>query len=255
MKPNLNRLKFYAILVIDHYRELMHSDRLIILFIKAPLPGSVKSRLAAGIGPEAAAHLYRRFILDTVDVLVETGYGVRICYFPPDAAGLVAEMVGREWALLPQAGADLGERMANAFHDVFSAGYERAVLVGSDIPELNHAIITEAFDALERNDAVLGPAADGGYYLIGFRKESMAPGAFHGIAWSTAAVFEETKRILEAESLRVHVLPMLHDMDSAEDLKAFWERNRCGNRTSRALEYIEKHQKALLQNCRRCEES
>src|SRR5512143_2826443 len=116
--------------------ERIHSDQVVILFIKAPLPGSVKSRLATGLGPDVAADLYRRLILDSVDTLAATGYSVRIHYSPPEAKGLVAELLGQERPLLAQVGADLGEKMENAFYDAFSAGYERAILVGSDIPEL-----------------------------------------------------------------------------------------------------------------------
>ncbi len=226
--------------------ERMHTDQVDILFIKAPLPGLVKSRLAAGLGPDVAADLYRRLILDSIDTLAATGYSVRIHYSPPEAAGLVAELLGRERPFLAQTGADLGEKMENALYDAFSAGYERAILVGSDIPELTGSIINEALDALEGHDAVLGPAADGGSYLIGFRRETMLPCAFHGIAWSTSAVFGETMKIMRAKALRVYVLPQLHDLDSAADLEAFWKRNRNGLRRSRALEYIEKHRKALF---------
>ncbi len=233
----------------------MHSDQVVILFIKAPLPGGVKSRLAAVLGPDVAADLYRRLILDSVDTLAATGYSVRIHYSPPEAAGLVAELLGRERQLLAQSGADLGNKMENAFYDAFSAGYERAILVGSDIPELTGTIINEAFDALEGHDAVLGPAADGGYYLIGFRRETMRSDAFHGVVWSTSAVFGETMKIMRAKALQVHVLPQLNDLDSAADLEAFWERNKNELRRSRALEYIEKHQKELLlHNRRHCEE-
>ncbi len=227
----------------------MHSDRLCILFIKAPLPGTVKSRLAAAIGSEAAADLYRMLVLDAVDMLAGTGHDVRIYYAPPEASILVAEMLGRDRPLLPQSGNDLGEKMENALRDAFSLGCDRAILVGSDIPELSAAIIDQAFAALERNDTVLGPASDGGYYLIGFRKNSLLPDVFRGIAWSTPSVFEETMKVMHSKSLRVHVLPGLHDVDTAADLKEFWERSRqAGRMSSRVLKYLEQNQNALFRN-------
>ncbi len=231
----------------NHAEGAMQSRPLIILFLKAPIPGNVKSRLAAGIGQEAALELYRLLVLDTVDVLSRTVFPVRIYFSPPEAADAVAALLGKDRGCAPQTGADLGERMANALHDAFSRGHTHAVLVGSDIPELTPAIITEALDSLERNEAALGPAEDGGYYLIGFRSGAMLPAVFHGRAWSTSTVFEETARIMREKSLRVHMLPRLHDLDSAADLKDLWERDRnAKNRKSRVLEYIEKHRNSLF---------
>ena len=224
----------------------MHADRLILLFLKAPLPGNVKSRLAAGIGEEAALGLYRMLVLDAVEMLGETNYPAHYYYSPADAGEAITSLLGAGRVLRPQAGADLGSRMEHAFHDAFAEGFSRVVLVGSDLPELDPLIISEAFDALEQEDAVLGPAADGGYYLIGFRKETMLSDVFHGIAWSTPTVFEETMKTMHANALRVHVLPQLHDLDTAVDLKAFWERNRTGSRRSRFVQYIEKHRKTLF---------
>jgi rSAM/selenodomain-associated transferase 1 len=224
----------------------MRSDQLIILFIKAPLPGDVKSRLAAGIGEEAALGLYRMLVLDAVEMLGETNSPVHYYYSPAHAGEAISSLVGADRVLRPQAGADLGSRMEHAFRDAFAEGFSRVVLVGSDLPELEPMIISEAFDALKQEDAVLGPAADGGYYLIGFRRETILSGVFHGIAWSTPTVFEETMKTMHANALRVHVLPQLHDLDTAADLKALWERNRNGIRKSRAWEYIERHQKTLF---------
>ena len=224
----------------------MHSNSVAILFIKAPLPGMAKSRLAAGIGAQAAADLYRLFILDAVDMLGRTSCAVRIYFSPADAADVIAEIAGRKHPLLPQAGDDLGQKMENAFLDAFSSGYERAVLVGSDIPELSHTVIAAAFDALDRNDAVLGPAADGGYYLVGFRKDSLLPDVFRGIPWSTSEVFDLTVGILQAKHLGVHLLPRLGDVDSLSDLKAFRQRSRHAGLKSRATEYLEKNRKFLF---------
>jgi rSAM/selenodomain-associated transferase 1 len=225
----------------------MHPDRLVILFIKAPLPGNVKSRLAAGIGEEAALGLYRVLVLDAVEMLGGTPYPVHVYYAPADQREAVTSLLGMDRVLRPQTGADLGSRMEYAFRDAFAEGFSRVALVGSDLPELNPLIMAEAFDALEQDDAVLGPAADGGYYLIGFRRTTMPAEAFHGIAWSTPTVFEDTMKAMQAHALRVHVLPKLHDLDTAADLKAFWERNRTGNRRSRVFQYIEKHQKELFE--------
>jgi len=230
----------------------MQADQLVILFLKAPIPGKAKSRLAAAIGREAALDLYRLLILDAMEMLGQTAYPVHVYYTPADAAESVASLLGAEHMLRPQAGADLGEKMERAFHDAFSAGFTRVVLIGSDLPELEPSIIAQALESLGREEAVLGPAADGGYYLIGFRKGSLLAEAFQDIAWGTSTVLEDTRKALRANGLRVHQLPTLHDLDSAADLKAFWERcPKTGARRSRVREYIEKHQEALpLHDCR-----
>jgi rSAM/selenodomain-associated transferase 1 len=226
----------------------MHSDRLVLLFIKAPLPGNVKSRLAAAIGEEAALGLYRMLVLDAVEMLGKTPHPVHLYYSPMDAREAVTGLLGTDIPLRPQTGADLGGKMEHAFRDAFAEGFSRVVLVGSDLPELDRGIIAEAFDALEREDAVLGPASDGGYYLIGFRRNTLAARAFQGIPWSTPTVFGETMKVLQAGALRVHVLPMLHDLDTAADLKAFWERSRVQNRRSRVVQYIEEQGKGFFEN-------
>jgi rSAM/selenodomain-associated transferase 1 len=139
----------------------------------------------------------------------------------------------------PQAGADLGERMKNAFQHCFADGFDDVIIIGSDIPDLPPEIFAEAFAALENRGAVIGPAADGGYYLIGFRKETFAPEAFEGIVWSTQAVFAETVARLERVGVGVHLLPSWRDVDTVDDLRDLVRRHRdtpfAGSRTMACL--------------------
>jgi rSAM/selenodomain-associated transferase 1 len=218
----------------------MPDKSIILLFIKAPAKGQVKSRLAATVGDDTALALYRNFILDIVDTLKTTGYPFRVCFSPPEAEDVVKAWIGHP--SVAQKGRDIGEKMEYAFSQVFFEGWHSAVLIGSDIPDLTTAVIREAFASLKKSDAVIGPAADGGYYLIGFNKSAFLPRIFHGIEWSTKSVFHETMSILLASSRRVHQLPTWSDVDTVDDLKALFARNRdTGFDKSRTMAYLIKN--------------
>ncbi len=211
---------------------------IVLLFIKAPFKGQVKSRLAATMGEEAALGLYKNFTLDIIDALSASGYPFRLCFYPPDAEEAITKwLIGLP--TVPQEGNDLGERMELAFKKIFSEGFTSAILIGSDIPDLTPTVFHEALESLKKNDAVIGPAADGGYYLIGFNQKSFLPRIFRGIPWSTGTVFRETMDILDKSSLRVHLLPQWKDVDTLEDLKAFFDRNRdAGFDKSKTMTYL-----------------
>jgi rSAM/selenodomain-associated transferase 1 len=204
----------------------MRNRSIILLFIRAPVKGKIKSRLAEAIGEDAALELYKSFILDIIDTIEKSGYPFGIFCHPPDAGEALAGWLGRHHHYLPQYGDDLGENMERAFGQIFSEGFTSAVLIGSDIPDLTPAVFHEALESLKTNDVVMGPAADGGYYLIGFNKGSFLPRVFHGITWGTNTVFRETMSILHGASLRVHLMPERQDVDTLDDLKSFFERNR-----------------------------
>lgn len=219
----------------------------LLLFVKAPIRGRVKSRLAAAIGEDAAVELYENFILDILERMEESGYPIRIFVYPPDSVELVSSWLGKERVCVPQTGNDLGERMEQALKQAFSEGWERAVLIGSDLPDLPSDVICGAFAALDANDAVIGPAADGGYYLIGFNARLFPAGLFHGILWSTETVFQKTQDLLRAAGLRIHVLPQWHDVDTVDDLKTLSERLQGkGCPGSRTSSFLETHRDTLL---------
>lgn len=203
------------------------SDRLsVILFVKTPERGNVKSRLASAVGEECAQHIYKSFILDVLGALERSGNPVRIFFFPPDSGEAMENWLGRACPLMPQTGKDLGERMESAFAQLFSEGGERAVLIGSDIPDLTDSIISSAFESLDHSDAVIGPASDGGYYLIGFKRGTFLPDIFHGITWSTGSVFHDTMKTFERRRYRVEVLPEWRDVDTIDDLLDLFLRNK-----------------------------
>jgi rSAM/selenodomain-associated transferase 1 len=224
----------------------MTDKRSVILFVKLPEKGRVKSRLALHIGEDMAVHLYENMVLDVIDLLKRGRFPFRICFTPPGERDQMTGWLGHEHLLVPQAGDDLGDRMEEAFDSVFAGGVQEALLIGSDIPGLTTDVINEAFTALLSNDAVIGPAVDGGYYLIGFRKRSFKPGIFHDIVWSTGTVFRETMAKLHEASLNVHVLPELTDVDTVEDLRTLMSQAASpAPENSRTRSFLEQHCKDI----------
>jgi len=200
----------------------MPSD-LLLVFLKEPRPGAVKTRLATSLGAEAAAELYRALAEEEIRLTTPRGdeYRRRLCFTPVEArAEIQGWLPGEE--LRPQEGADLGERMARAIDEAFGGGAARVALIGSDVPWVSREIVLEAFRALGEHDVVLGPARDGGYYLVSLaRPESRL---FEGIAWSTPSVLSATVERAAALGLSVRLLDALSDIDTIEDLRAEWDR-------------------------------
>jgi len=198
----------------------------LLYFVKYPNTGTVKSRLAAAVGEETARAIYKSFVLDFIEGRAGGSHPLLIVFDPPDAEAEVRNWLGAGYVYIPQTGKDLGEKMENAFVRSFAEGFEGAILIGSDIPDLANHIIAEAFESLNTHKAVIGPAADGGYYLIGFQKKTFLPQIFHGIEWSTGSVFTETMNVFEECAYNTHILPMWRDIDTLEDLGALVLRNR-----------------------------
>ena len=201
-------------------------SRCLIVFVKSPEAVSVKSRLAATIGEQKARRLYRCFVEDLLDSVDKGNYGLKIFFYPPGEQPVLSRWLGSDRAYEPQIGEDLGERMKNAFDACFAEGCDKAILIGSDCPDLPLEIIDEGFAALPSCDAVIGPSLDGGYYLIGFQSGTFLPELFRGIPWSTDGVLKSTLAIADRKGLCVSLLPPWRDIDTQEDLKALVERHR-----------------------------
>jgi len=194
-------------------------DRCLLFFIKNPEKGKVKTRLASAIGEKMAVKLYKRFLLEMLFTLNKGTFLFYLCYSPESPLSSLKDWLGDHYLFMAQTGEDLGERMKNGFLEAISMNFKRVVLIGSDIPDLSIEFIEAAFTSLQEKDAVIGPSLDGGYYLIGFKKETFSPRVFEGIYWSTASVFEKTLKVLEQEGLTVHTLQPLRDIDTVEDLR------------------------------------
>jgi hypothetical protein len=214
----------------------------IALLVRSPVEGRVKRRLAAGIGKSHAAALYRCFVLDMLSTFSSARIVPVICYHPPGSIRAIRGLVGPRFDLLAQRGRDHPGRLKCAFEDMFARGADRAIIVASDSPDLPARHVTGAVSALDKNGSVLGPARDGGYYLVGFRADTLVPEAFREIDWSTERVFNQTAgKIIEA-GRSVHVLPVWYDIDTADDLSALARRNRSTPfRRSQTMEYLGKH--------------
>jgi rSAM/selenodomain-associated transferase 1 len=195
-------------------------DRCLLFFVKNPEAGKVKTRLASVIGDQMAVNLYKRFVLQMLATLNKGTFLFYICFHSGDDLNDLQKWLGEHYLYTPQIGENLGERMKNAFIEAFSMNFRRVVLIGSDIPRLPLEFIEEAFQSLEKKDAVIGPSFDGGYYLIGFRDRTFLPRAFEKMPWSTSRVFEETMKKLKREGTTVHTLPPRRDIDTIEDLKS-----------------------------------
>jgi rSAM/selenodomain-associated transferase 2/rSAM/selenodomain-associated transferase 1 len=189
---------------------------LVVAFAKAPRPGRVKTRLARELGDEAASDLYRRMGKLVLDQLRGGPYRLRVVFDPPDAADEVSEWLGtRGVEYAPQPRGTLGDRMKVAMADGFSVA-DRVCLVGTDTPQVGRELVEKALAGLNEADVVIGPARDGGYYLLALRRS--APALFHGIPWSTSQVMERTLEQAEVLGLSVVTLPVLNDIDVAADL-------------------------------------
>ena len=187
--------------------------------MKNPERGKVKSRLAAVIGNDSAVSVYKNIVDRMLSTLNEGTFPLYICFFPKSAQKPTKNWLGTEYRYIPQNGKDLGERMRNGFTGAFQMGFKRVLLIGSDIPDLPLGFIREAFASLKKEDVVIGPAYDGGYYLIGFKDKTFSPQVFERIAWGTQNVFDETVKKLKRFRRAVHTLPYQRDIDTAEDLK------------------------------------
>jgi len=190
----------------------MHQNVLII-FTKNLVHGKVKTRLAASIGNDAAHDVYKELIGHTRSVAQKVDAD-KIVYYSEQVS--TADAWSDQFLKEVQHGKDLGERMKNAFKNVFAKGYHKAVIIGTDCPSINETIINSAFENLDRYDIVIGPAYDGGYYLLGMKK--LYESLFGNIAWSTETVHTDTLHTCKNNNLGYFLLPTLHDVDEEKDL-------------------------------------
>jgi len=197
----------------------------LIVFVKAPRPGAVKTRLVPALGPENAATFYRLLAEEEVrQTTPQRGEYDRLFFYAPAAARSELEAWLGSQAWFPQEGADLGARMAGAFETAFSRGARRAAVIGTDVPGVSREIVVEAFAALDDHDVILGPTHDGGYYLLALKQARRE--LFEGIAWSTPDVLPATLDKARGLHLSVYCLSRLMDIDTLEDVRAEWTRLR-----------------------------
>ncbi len=188
----------------------------LLIFIKAPVPGVVKTRLLPDLTPEEAASLYRSMAEDVLEAHSESERYDTIVYFTPeDARGDIVRWLGEVGEYRCQRGEDLGERMYNAIVETLDRGYSGAAIIGTDCPHLTPGDISKAFDSLSEHEIVIGPSEDGGYYLIGARNASRD--LFEGIAWGERDVFSETVIKASESNISFDVLHSTFDVDAFPD--------------------------------------
>lgn len=202
----------------------------LVVFAKAPIPGQVKTRLCPPLTPDEAATIHGSFVLDTVErtKAATERFTLPIDRFlacaPSSAHPFFKVLEARHHIrLIDQAGEDLGERMARTFDQLFARGYRSVVLVGTDIPSLPLEEYRRTFGLLESHDLVIGPALDGGYYLLGLNRP--VPELFVGIPWSTGLVLKATEDKARSLGLTVALTAPWRDVDTIDDLTALIDAN------------------------------
>lgn len=178
----------------------------------------VKTRLAASLGINAAASAYRTMV-ETLLTGLRGVAPVELRFAPDDAREEIQPWLREGWTARPQKDGDLGQRLLAAFSEAFAEGSRQVIIIGSDCPSVAPEDIRAAWGALADHDLVLGPAADGGYWLLGMQR--LHECLFQRIPWSTGSVLEETVRRATEANLRLHFLRTLRDVDTEEDWRAF----------------------------------
>jgi len=192
--------------------------QLLIVFVKAPIIGEVKTRLAKAIGPEAARAAYCR-LAETLFHNLSNLNWVQLRVSPDHALDDVRHWQRDTWTVSPQGTGDLGQRLEAAFPAAFAQGARRVVVIGSDCPSIQLEDIERSWAELEECDVVLGPASDGGYWLIGLKEPR--PALFRKIPWSTESVLRETVSRATSEALKVALLQKRSDVDTESDWNRF----------------------------------
>ena len=194
---------------MDNIKELL------LIFVKNPQKGNVKTRLAKTVGDNQALAVYQALLEHTHRITAPMDRPRQVWYSNTIDTNDCWEQ--GSFDKRQQSGDNLGERMQHAFQQSFNHDFQKVVLIGSDCAQLTQAVIDQAFTALDDNDVVIGPSEDGGYYLLGMRR--FFGDLFAGIEWSTPTVFEETVGRVQSQGRSLELLPTLNDIDTEEDLK------------------------------------
>ncbi len=218
----------------------------IFIMMKYPEAGKVKIRLAESIGKEAATDLYRAFIQDTLSTVQALTIPFHIAVYPPESEKRFAQWLGPSCQFFLQQGANLGERLLNGFSIMFKKGYQQVIALASDSPDLPVGILQKAVSSLQTHKVVIGPASDGGYYLIGFSHDFFLAELFEDMPWSTEIVFQETLSRIRSVTNQVCVLSEWEDIDTKTNLREFFEKYmKDPSETLHVMKYLRSHPRVL----------
>ena len=203
----------------------MSRSKAIIVFVKYPEEGKVKTRLALTTSNKFAVGIYKIISKNIFAQLKKLNkeIDVHIFYTPFDDFAKIKKWVGKEVILNIQIGSDLGERISNAFDEMFLNNYKSAIIIGSDIPDIDTRIINESFDFLESHDVVISPSDDGGYSLLGMNRQNRF--LFENIEWSTDSVFMTTKNKVLKNQLSLKTINQLNDIDTFDELVSWTKKS------------------------------
>jgi uncharacterized protein len=204
-----------------------HSVNALVILTKAPQPGQSKTRLVPPLSYAEAADLAGALLLDQLENLATFDAArLFIAFTPESAAGFFEGFIAQGFTCFAQCGQSLGERMSHVFEHLFASGFENVILVGSDLPTLPIRFFHQGYACLEKSaDVVLGPSADGGYYLIGMKR--MITAVFDDIAWSSADVLSQTMNKLDDRGVKYELLSEWYDIDTVKDLERLRSQRRC----------------------------
>ncbi len=191
------------------------------LFVRHPVPGRVKTRLACDLGDVPACQLYQAMVADSIATITSAALPLYLFHDGCSSAGLPQQWLSVAAGAVAQRGDGLGDRMTAAFEDLFSIGRERVILAGSDIPGIDGPLLLSAAAALANHDVVFAPALDGGYCLVAFRKNSFNSLIFRDIPWSSPLVMEQTTAACRSAGLSYSLLEPRQDIDTLDDLIAY----------------------------------
>ena len=193
----------------------------VAIFVRHPVPGRVKTRLAHALGDESACGLYRAMVLDCIANVRDSGLPLFLFHDGQDTAGLPFEWTAAADAVFMQEGDSLGERMGAAFERSFAASALGVILTGSDIPGIDAGLLHSARDSIQDHDAVFAPALDGGYCLVASQRGRFNKNIFHGIPWSTPRVLDLTVAACRSHDFSYLLLEPRRDIDTMDDLTAY----------------------------------
>jgi len=195
---------------------------MIALMVRVPVPGKVKTRLIPRLGPAGACRLYQAMVEDILDQIAASGIPLSLLYTGGEVDQLPKSWQEKAAVCLAQQGQNLGARMQHGLITCHQCA-ESGILIGSDIPDMTSTVLVQAREALSRGPVVLAPAKDGGYCLLATTRGVSVQSVMTEMTWSTDQVLAETLRRLHAEGQEVALLPALRDLDTAEDLCAYWQ--------------------------------